>query len=230
MNVESDHKPKETVFKKSLQKAPPRLQSMLMHLQPCDVLQVTYKLGKELNIADTLSRAYLKEQSEQLRRVHQLTAHLPTTEEKLNTFKTETAADTELHVVIKMVQTGWPSEIRQVQTLVRKYWTFSEVLACIDHLLFKNTRPVFLSSSRAEAHLGVFKCKERSRDVMFWPNTEQDIEDHVLKCAVCNTFRLKKSKEPLTCHDIPERAWTKIEIDLFHFEQGDYLLCVDYYS
>lgn len=60
VQVESDHKPLESVFKKGLHKAPPRLQKMLMRLQAFD-LCVTYKPGKDLHIADTLSRAYLRE-------------------------------------------------------------------------------------------------------------------------------------------------------------------------
>lgn len=117
VHVETDHKPLETVFKKSLQKAPPRLQRMLMSPQPYD-LWVSYKPGKELYIADTLSQAYLKEKPEQLLedelQLHLLTAQLPITEEKLNTFRTQTAADEELHIVMDVVQAGWPAEIQHV--------------------------------------------------------------------------------------------------------------------
>lgn len=56
--VETDHKP---IFKKSLNDCPARLQRMLLKLQKYDLL-VMYKPGKELTIADTLSRANLKEQ------------------------------------------------------------------------------------------------------------------------------------------------------------------------
>lgn len=52
----------------------------------------------------------------------------------------------------------------------------------------------------------------------------------MLKCAICNTFRRSNSKEPLICHDIPDRAWAKIGVDLFHFNRGEYLLRVDYFS
>ncbi len=81
-----------------------------------------------------------------------------------------------------------------------------------------------------ESHLGIVKCKERARDVMFWPSMAKQIEDVVLKCAICNTFRRSNTKEPLICHDIPDRAWTKVGVDLFHFDRGEYLLCVDYFS
>ncbi|RXN08426.1 sec1 family domain-containing 2-like protein [Labeo rohita] len=81
-----------------------------------------------------------------------------------------------------------------------------------------------------ESHLGIVKCKERARDVMFWPGMAKQIEDVVLKCAICNTFRRSNTKEPLICHDIPDRAWAKVGVDLFHFNQEEYLMCVDYFS
>lgn len=40
VDVETDHKPLETIFKKSLQKAPPRLHRMLMRLQLYDLCQL----------------------------------------------------------------------------------------------------------------------------------------------------------------------------------------------
>ena len=58
--VESDHKPLEAILKKSLAAAPPRLQRMLLQLQKYSVT-LQYKPGKEMILADTLSRAYIKE-------------------------------------------------------------------------------------------------------------------------------------------------------------------------
>ena len=57
VTVQSYHKPLETIFKKQLMKSPKRLQRMLLQLQKYD-LNVLYKPGKELLIADTLSRDY----------------------------------------------------------------------------------------------------------------------------------------------------------------------------
>lgn len=241
VQVETDHKPLETVFKKALQKAPLRLQRMLMRLQPYD-LRVNYKPGKELHIADALSRAYLKGQPKKTNhddelQVHPISARLPITEEKLQIFRTATAADEDLQRVVRMIQSGWPNEIRQVPENMKKYWTYKEELTCEDGLLFKNTRIVVPQCLRAEmlqriheSHLGVVKCKDRARDVMFWPNMAKEIEELVLKCSTCNTFRRNNTKEPLISHDIPERAWAKVGVDLFHYEQGEYILCVDYYS
>ena len=53
--VESDHKPLEMIYQKSLASALPRLQQMLFQLQRYDVT-IRYRPGKEMLLADALSR------------------------------------------------------------------------------------------------------------------------------------------------------------------------------
>ena len=65
VEVETDHRPLQSVFNKPLHQAPARLQRFLLQLQKYD-LRVTYKPGKYLYVADTLSRLYLQKTKEQL--------------------------------------------------------------------------------------------------------------------------------------------------------------------
>lgn len=58
VNVETDHYPLLTLFDKPLYKIPSRLQRFMLRLQ-CYNLNVFYKPGKYLYIADTLSRCPL---------------------------------------------------------------------------------------------------------------------------------------------------------------------------
>ena len=60
ITIETDHKPLESIFKKSLQSSPRRLQKMLLCLQKYDI-NIVYKRGIELYLADTLSRAFLQD-------------------------------------------------------------------------------------------------------------------------------------------------------------------------
>ena len=53
--AESDHKPLEMIAMKNLVNAPPRLQRMLLELQKYDVT-IKYRPGKEMQLADALSR------------------------------------------------------------------------------------------------------------------------------------------------------------------------------
>lgn len=62
--VESDHKPLEIIHKKPLISAPKRLQRMFLRLQKYD-LEITYKPGKEMYVADALSRAHTKRQTKE---------------------------------------------------------------------------------------------------------------------------------------------------------------------
>ena len=52
-------------MKKPLSSAPPRLQRMLLRLQKYDIA-LSYKAGKEIILADTLSRAHIDETDTEL--------------------------------------------------------------------------------------------------------------------------------------------------------------------
>ena len=74
--VESDHKPLETILKKPLTNAPPRLQHMLLRLQKYDFV-IQYKPGTQMYISDMLSRVYVHEnQDEQLEEEIQCHVHV----------------------------------------------------------------------------------------------------------------------------------------------------------
>ena len=59
--VQSDHKPLEAIFQKSIASTTPRLQRMLLRLLEYNIT-VQYTSGKEMYIADTLSRSYLSKE------------------------------------------------------------------------------------------------------------------------------------------------------------------------
>ena len=121
--VQSDHKPLETIFKKPIHSSPKRLQRMRLRLQNYDI-QVEYKKGTTMFLADTLSQAYLeceqstvpnsdvrciKEQlfafeSEQIKHDEELTVS-PTCLERL---REETAEDEELQILSNVIRKGWP--------------------------------------------------------------------------------------------------------------------------
>ena len=56
VTVVTDHKPLVSLVKKALTRAPKRLQAMLLRAQEYN-FEVTYKSGKDIPIADALSRA-----------------------------------------------------------------------------------------------------------------------------------------------------------------------------
>ncbi|KAK2702069.1 hypothetical protein QYM36_019318 [Artemia franciscana] len=59
--VVSDHKPLQVVLNRPISKSSPRLQRMLLKIQPYD-FTVIFRPGKEIPVADALSRLYLPEE------------------------------------------------------------------------------------------------------------------------------------------------------------------------
>ena len=62
VSIQTDHKPLESILKKPPCKAPPRLQRLMLRLQPYN-LDVHYMPGKYMYLAYTLSHAYIQGES-----------------------------------------------------------------------------------------------------------------------------------------------------------------------
>ena len=238
--IQSDHKPLESIMQKSLHKASPRLQRMLLKLQKYD-LTVTYVKGKELHVAVTSkSSLSLSEDndSEDLDvTVHAMIQNLPVSDAKLSQLQTATSNDEQLQELNKIIRTGWPTDISNVPVMLREYWKVRHNLHSADHLIFMNRRIVIPASMRSEilksihtGHMGIEKSKARARACVYWPAMYHAIELAVKQCPTCNKYATANQKEPMLPHPVPSRPWEKVGIDYFTLAGKDYLLIVDYFS
>ena len=115
IKVESDHKPLERIFQKELNDISLRMQRMRLKLQRYD-LQVNYRPGMELLLADALSRAYIEEtntKEEQVNTLHVLSqpmSSLAISKERLARFVKETEKDENLKKLKEITETGWPEK------------------------------------------------------------------------------------------------------------------------
>ena len=80
------------------------------------------------------------------------------------------------------------------------------------------------------SHEGIVKCKQRGRDILFRPGMSSQIEEKVSQCSLCAQFQRAQPREPMIIQDLPDRMWSKGGTDLFEYNGGHHLLCVDYYS
>jgi len=84
-------------------------------------IDVVYWPGKELAIADALSRAYLQktlnEKIDEELDVIFLKMMMPISDNKLELLKAETKADCELQQLLTTVQVGWPESKADVPNL-----------------------------------------------------------------------------------------------------------------
>ena len=99
--AETDHMPLVTIFKKALCDTPPRLQRMILKLQPYD-FSLEFVKGKHNIVADTLSRAFIDNNGvessdyEMEQVVHELVVRYPISECRMKQFQPETATDNQL--------------------------------------------------------------------------------------------------------------------------------------
>ena len=239
VDVETDHKPLETILRKPLHAAPARLQRMMMSIQKYSI-RVVYRPGKELLIADTLSRAALPDEADELEYQQydiNILRTLPITELKLEEFKVQTKADASLHDLVHTIQIGWPENKADTLPGAWPFWNFRDEVTCHHGILFKGGRVIVPTSMRPAmlklihgSHLGVDKCKRRARDVIYWPGMSAQIEDMISSCPTCATYQRNNSKEPLLPHPAPSRPWERVGADLCELNGRHYLILVDYYS
>ena len=152
--VENDHKPLEIILKKTLQDAPPRLQRMLLRLQKYDFV-IKHKPGKDLVVADTLSRAPLPVLDPEIEKeisyyVHTVVSNMPISDAMMMRLQRATSEDESLQQLKTTVIDGWPETKKEVPVKVREYWHCREEISETDGILLKNERIIIPKSLRIE--------------------------------------------------------------------------------
>ncbi|XP_049875309.1 uncharacterized protein K02A2.6-like [Pectinophora gossypiella] len=239
--VETDHKPLVSIFAKPLNKSPTRLQRIRLALQPY-TFEIKYKPGKELLVADHLSRSYLDDDSKSYN--IDIEAHVAMiingyniTDQKLQELIEETSKDRELISVIKYVREGWPENKDRVSSEAKIFYNYRDELGECQGLLMKGNQIVIPQKKRKEvlekvhyAHLGTEKCKQLARKTLFWPNMSKEIEDLVTNCDACKSFQNQNRKEPMIEKEIPYKAWQILSTDIFFLYRVPHIITVDAYS
>ncbi|XP_055492867.1 uncharacterized protein K02A2.6-like [Leucoraja erinacea] len=240
VTVQSDHKPLENIHRKPLLSAPKRLQRMLLRLQQYDI-SVTYVPGRDMLLADTLSRAYLPEstkgESETDIETVNMVSYLPISAERLSAIRAATNDDTKLQSVVNRILSGWPKRKKDLPSDIRHYHTFQDELSFQDGIVFRGDRAVIPDALRVDithrihsSHLGVEGCLRRARECVYWLGMNEEIKTFIAKCDICRSVDPRQQRETLHPHDMASRPWAKVGMDLFSFHNKDYLITVDYYS
>ena len=248
VTVHSDHQPLETISKKPLIKAPRRLQRMMLKLQKYQ-FTVRYKKGRELFVADTLSRAAVGQgvqspltimQECEVFRLELAQIDLTPnriTADTMSRIREEPAKDPVLTVLHKVVLSGWPSERKEVPEEIRAYWSFRDEISVYDDVLYKSYQVIVPASMRPEllrkihrAHQGTDSSIRRARESIHRPGMQAAIKETCLSYGVCAQYLSERPREPMKSHDIPSRPWSKVSADVFQLNGSNYLVVVDHCS
>ena len=234
VTVLSDHKPLESIHLKQLSQAPPRLQRMLLRIQPYDVT-IRYKPGKELIFADYLSRIQPSPGPE-VQLEH--TIHLiQISQRQLERVKQATDEDCELSVLREQVVNGWPESVKVLPKAIRHYYSIKDFLCVEDGVIYFGERLLVPSSMKIEylkriheGHLGISKCQARARECLYWNGMMKDIAEHIGDCRECLLNARAYPNEPMLPYPTPSLPWQHISSDLFELDGEKYVLVADSFS
>ena len=240
--VETDHKPLESIWKKSIPRASPRLRRLLLKMSKYNV-EMRYIQGKTNVIADALSRVCCIKSDEgpgiPLLEVDAITHPLPASPAKLDEIRNYTSQDIVLSHLKDVIHQGWPEYPNECPANLRKFWNFREDLSVENNLILKGHRLLIPSNLRTQneilqiihqGHLGAEKCNLKAKDCVFWPGISKDVNEMTANCPTCMQFSQRQPKEPLHPPSVPSFPWQKLATDLFDYKGAQYLLVTDYYS
>ncbi|UYV68635.1 K02A2.6-like, partial [Cordylochernes scorpioides] len=248
--VQTDNKPLLSIFKKSILKAPQRLQRMLLRLQRYN-LELEHVQGSQMHLADIFSRACIKDvRNENLKydvypidiiykeiATVNVMETLSVCSDTVLRIREETSSDPILCEVKKLILNGWPPNKNQTSMLTREYWNFREELTVQDGIILKNDRIVIPNKLRAEmimkthqGHIGINSSMRRARDNIFWPGMNAQIGQEIENCSICLSNSQNQVREPMKSHKIPNYPWERISLDIFEIFKQNYLIIVDHYS
>jgi len=99
-----------------------------------------------------------------------------------------------------------------------------------NRIMVPKTMEKLILSKLHDSHLGIVKTKSRAKMLFYWPNMNNEIEDLITKCKVCEKYSFRNCKQPMIIEEQPELPFQKIGCDILDYKSQSYLVLGDYYS
>ena len=118
--LETDQKPLASIYKKHMVDISPRIQRLVVRSFPYQPFDVQYRRGKDIPLADALSRVSptpVEEDGIQLPiiAVNLITSSVPVSSSEIKMIRGETARDMTLNLLRHYIHVGWPVDRRMLQ-------------------------------------------------------------------------------------------------------------------
>ena len=221
--IYSDHKPLMHIFNQS--KAVPSMASARLQRWALTLSgyhnSIKYRKGSHMCNADALSRLPLPEcpttvpmPPETIALLEQL-ASVPLTVAQIRNM---TDQDPVLAKVKHYTQNGWPATVTDEQ--LQPYSNKRDELSLEDGILLWGSRVVAPLQARDTvieevhaAHIGITRMKSLTRQFVWWPKIDSDLESKVRNCGTCQKFKSEPPQAVLHPWEWPKQPWVRIHAD-----------------
>ena len=122
------------------------------------------------------------------------------TSARLEELQQQAAQDPEYQQLLSVIFNGFPDHRQQLPNSCRRFWSVREQLSVDDgliiygcHLLIPTVLRSKVLSDLHNSHQGLVRKKQHARLTVYWPGIDNDIDNTILSCQLCQTHRLIKA-------------------------------------
>ena len=120
----------------------------------------------------------------------------------------------------------------QIYRLPKAFQNISDELSFVDQILLRGNRIVLPEALRQRAialahedQTGITRTKQRLHSKLWWPEMDEDVEEYVNTCLVCQVTGSPSSPEPVQPTDLPKERWSLLAIDVCGpFPTGEFVV------
>ena len=227
--------------------APLSALSLIVRSFPYQPFNVIYKKGKDIPVADALSRVTPMDPEDNIQlpiiAVNLITVHIlmsthpqDTLSRKLYRLRKSTVQDNQLTRLSYYINTGFPCEKKNLPTDLQEFWNYKDTLSIKNGLLTCGSRIIIPYEMRVEmlqyiheGHQGKERCLLRARNTVFWPKITNDIQELIERCIICQEHGKFQSIIGTT-QELPPFPWHTLATDIFYWTRMDFLIVADVFS
>ena len=155
---------------------------------------------------------------------------------KLDQLRKSTVQDNQLTRLSHYINTGFPSDKKNLLTDLHEFWNHREALSiesglitCGNRIIVpKEMRPKMLQYIQ-EGHQGKERCLLQARNTVFWPKMTYDVQELIERCIICQEHG---KSQPIigTTQELPPFPWHTLATDIFYWKRMDFLIVADVFS
>ena len=139
---------------------------------------------------------------------------------RLQDLRRHAALDEEYQHLKAIILRGFSNHKGELQESCKQYWKVCHSLTIDDNLIVYGCRLLIPRQMRREilkqlheAHQGMVRTKQRARLTIYWPRLDNDIDNMVSQCILCQTHLPSYPREPLISKPRPAQPFQEIAAD-----------------